>query len=150
MCIRDRAKRSSDQDRLRQNRCCPLAKGGRSASHRSADLAPGVDVPGLNFRRGTHGSAQSDPIAPHHPRAAPGGDGVAHAEIQTRHRAWSRWTGAAFVTPPGYWHSHHNESGTDAYVLPIQDAGLHTYLRTLDIAFSNRGRGDAGALSNTP
>jgi gentisate 1,2-dioxygenase len=55
--------------------------------------------------------------------------------------------GAAFVTPPGYWHSHHNESGVDAYVLPIQDAGLHTYLRTLDIAFSNRGRAD---LSNTP
>ena len=45
--------------------------------------------------------------------------------------------GAAFVTPPGYWHSHHNESGADAYVLPIQDAGLHTYLRTLDILFSN-------------
>ena len=44
--------------------------------------------------------------------------------------------GAAFVTPPGYRHSHHNESGADAYVLPIQDAGLHTYLRTLDIAFS--------------
>ena len=44
--------------------------------------------------------------------------------------------GAAFVTPPGYWHSHHNESGADAYVLPIQDAGLHTYLRTLDIVFS--------------
>ena len=47
--------------------------------------------------------------------------------------------GAAFVTPPGYWHSHHNESGADAYVLPIQDAGLHTYLRTLDIAFSKGG-----------
>jgi gentisate 1,2-dioxygenase len=45
-------------------------------------------------------------------------------------------TGAAFVTPPGYWHSHHNESGAHAYVLPIQDAGLHTYLRTLDIAFN--------------
>lgn len=26
----------------------------------------------------------------------------------------------------GYWHSHHNESGEDAHVLPIQDAGLHT------------------------
>jgi len=44
--------------------------------------------------------------------------------------------GAAFVTPPGYWHSHHNESSGDAYVLPIQDAGLHTYLRTLDITFN--------------
>lgn len=43
--------------------------------------------------------------------------------------------GAAFITPPGYWHSHHNESGVQAHVLPIQDAGLHTYLRTLAIQF---------------
>jgi gentisate 1,2-dioxygenase len=44
--------------------------------------------------------------------------------------------GAAFVTPPGFWHSHHNESGAPARILPIQDAGLHTYLRSLDIRFS--------------
>ncbi len=43
--------------------------------------------------------------------------------------------GGAFVTPPGLWHSHHNESGAPAYLLPIQDAGLHTYLRSLDIRF---------------
>ena len=43
--------------------------------------------------------------------------------------------GAAFVTPPGYWHEHVNKSGADAYVMPIQDAGLHSYLRTLDIQF---------------
>jgi len=43
--------------------------------------------------------------------------------------------GAAFVTPPGLWHSHHNESGHPARILPIQDAGLHTYLRSLDIRF---------------
>lgn len=42
---------------------------------------------------------------------------------------------SAFVTPPGYWHSHHNESGAAAHVIPLQDAGLHTYLRTLDIQF---------------
>jgi len=55
--------------------------------------------------------------------------------IRNPHREdWA--PGAAFVTPPGYWHSHHNQSGADAYVLPIQDAGLHTYLRTLDILFS--------------
>jgi gentisate 1,2-dioxygenase len=42
----------------------------------------------------------------------------------------------AFVTPPGHWHSHHNESGRPAYLVPIQDAGLHTYLRSLDIRFS--------------
>ena len=46
--------------------------------------------------------------------------------------------GAAFVTPPGMWHSHHNESGADAYIIPIQDAGLHTYLRSLDIRFMGR------------
>jgi gentisate 1,2-dioxygenase len=40
-----------------------------------------------------------------------------------------------FVTPPGWWHSHHNESDKDAWVFPVQDAGLHTYLRTLDIQF---------------
>jgi gentisate 1,2-dioxygenase len=41
----------------------------------------------------------------------------------------------AFVTPPGLWHSHHNESGRPAYLVPVQDAGLHTYLRSLDIRF---------------
>ncbi|PIP03433.1 MAG: hypothetical protein COW18_07840 [Zetaproteobacteria bacterium CG12_big_fil_rev_8_21_14_0_65_54_13] len=44
-------------------------------------------------------------------------------------------TNTVFVTPPGWWHSHHNESDQDAYVFPVQDAGLHTYLRTLDIQF---------------
>jgi gentisate 1,2-dioxygenase len=43
--------------------------------------------------------------------------------------------GAAFVMPPGYWHEHVNESGAEAIVMPIQDAGLHSYLRTLDIRF---------------
>jgi gentisate 1,2-dioxygenase len=44
--------------------------------------------------------------------------------------------GAAFTTPPGWWHSHHNESKQNALVLPVQDAGLHTWLRTLDIRFT--------------
>jgi gentisate 1,2-dioxygenase len=43
--------------------------------------------------------------------------------------------GSVFVTPPGYWHEHVNASDAVAYVMPIQDAGLHTYLRTLDIQF---------------
>lgn len=46
--------------------------------------------------------------------------------------------GGAFVTPPGKWHAHHNESGAPAHLIPVQDAGLHTYLRTLDIRFSDR------------
>ncbi len=44
---------------------------------------------------------------------------------------------SAFVTPPNYWHSHHNESGEDAHLIPIQDAGLQTYMRTLNIQFSH-------------
>ena len=45
-------------------------------------------------------------------------------------------TGAMFVTPPGWWHSHHNESKEEAWVLPVQDAGLYTHQRTLDIRFA--------------
>jgi gentisate 1,2-dioxygenase len=45
-------------------------------------------------------------------------------------------TGSVFVTPPGWWHSHHNETDQDAWVLPVQDAGLYTYQRTLNIEFS--------------
>lgn len=52
---------------------------------------------------------------------------------------------SAFVTPPGKWHSHHNESGADAHLIPIQDAGLQTYLRTLDIRFTGNKRQDAVA-----
>jgi gentisate 1,2-dioxygenase len=43
--------------------------------------------------------------------------------------------GMAFVTPPGYWHAHINESDSSARLIPIQDAGLQTYLRALDIRF---------------
>jgi gentisate 1,2-dioxygenase len=47
------------------------------------------------------------------------------------------WTpGSVFVTPPGWWHSHHNESDSDAIVLPVQDAAFHTHMQTLDIQFS--------------
>jgi gentisate 1,2-dioxygenase len=45
-------------------------------------------------------------------------------------------TGMTFVTPPGYWHAHFNETNENAYVIPIQDAGLQTWLRTLDIQFA--------------
>ncbi len=45
--------------------------------------------------------------------------------------------GGAFITPPGHWHAHVNASGEPAYLLPIQDAGLQTYLRSLDIRFAS-------------
>jgi len=45
-------------------------------------------------------------------------------------------SGCVFVTPPGQWHAHVNPTDKPAHLLPIQDAGLHTYLRSLDIRFS--------------
>ena len=46
------------------------------------------------------------------------------------------WTpGSAFITPPGWWHSHHNESGEDAIVLPIQDAGIIMNMQVLDFQY---------------
>ncbi|MFC0082582.1 cupin domain-containing protein [Aciditerrimonas ferrireducens] len=45
--------------------------------------------------------------------------------------------GCAFVTPPGRWHAHVNESGAPAHLIPVQDAGLQTYLRSLDIRFAS-------------
>jgi gentisate 1,2-dioxygenase len=44
--------------------------------------------------------------------------------------------GGAFITPPGLWHAHVNPTGRSARLLPVQDAGLHTHLRSLDIRFS--------------
>jgi gentisate 1,2-dioxygenase len=55
--------------------------------------------------------------------------------------------GGAFITPPGLWHAHGNESGRAARLLPIQDAGLHTHLRSLDIRFAGAGAGDRGDAS---
>ena len=56
---------------------------------------------------------------------------------------------SVFVTPPGLWHSHHNESGHPAHILPIQDAGLHTYLRTLNILFSRQTAGGGSEVVET-
>jgi len=46
--------------------------------------------------------------------------------------------GGAFTTPPGMWHAHYNETDEPAHLIPIQDAGLQTYLRSLDIKFTQR------------
>jgi gentisate 1,2-dioxygenase len=61
--------------------------------------------------------------------------------VNTERMDWE--PGCAFITPPGRWHSHHNESGSDAHLIPIQDAGLQTYLRTLDIRFMSMEGGQA-------
>ena len=49
--------------------------------------------------------------------------------------------GVMFTTPPGLWHSHHNDGDTDAYVLPIQDAGLLLYQRILGIQLKKKSLG---------
>jgi len=50
----------------------------------------------------------------------------------------TQWkTGSVFITPPGWWHSHHNEGNEDAWVLPIQDAVLYTHQRTLDFRIAD-------------
>ncbi len=65
------------------------------------------------------------------------GDRVDHRTRQIVDPVRIDWEpGGAFVTPPGKWHSHHNESDGDAHLVPIQDAGLQTYLRALDIRFT--------------
>ena len=53
-------------------------------------------------------------------------------------------SGGAFTTPPGMWHAHHNETDTPAHLIPVQDAGLQTYLRSLDIKFTQRRDAVAG------
>lgn len=58
-------------------------------------------------------------------------DGQIHNPVRVD---WS--PGLAFVTPPGYWHAHFNESDREAFLIPVQDAGLQTHLRSLDIRFS--------------
>lgn len=53
---------------------------------------------------------------------------------------------AVFVKPPGLRHSQHNESGCPAHMLPIQDAGLRSFLRTLDIRLARANHGWRGDL----
>lgn len=65
------------------------------------------------------------------PELSPDGELVDPVRMQWR-------SGAVFVTPPGWWHSHHNETDEEAWVLPVQDAGLHTHMQTLDITFAPR------------
>lgn len=59
-------------------------------------------------------------------------------------------TGSVFLTPPGWWHSHHNESDEPAWVLPMQDAGLYTQQRTLDIRFAPPAPAEDEAVEGAP
>lgn len=47
-------------------------------------------------------------------------------------------SGEFFITPPGMWHSHHNEGSESSFVLPIQNAGLLTHERILGIVLEGK------------
>lgn len=55
-------------------------------------------------------------------------------EINPQRVNWE--SGAAFVTPPTLWHSHHNESDKPAIIMAVQEASLYQRMGTLDIQFS--------------
>jgi len=59
--------------------------------------------------------------------------------IGSRSHDWEP-RGACRAPPARHLHSHHNESYRDAPSSPIQDAGLQTTCRTLDLRFSRRRR----------
>ncbi|MEB3323047.1 MAG: cupin [Synechococcaceae cyanobacterium] len=68
-----------------------------------------------------------------------GSDLDASGAIRDPHRIdWE--PGGAFITPPGLWHAHVNPGGRAARLLPVQDAGLHTHRRSLDIRFAGGSR----------
>jgi gentisate 1,2-dioxygenase len=96
----------------------------------------GVVPPGSMQKPHRHQSAALDYIVSCGPGAYSliGRDLDSSGQIVKPVRQYWR-AGMAFVTPPGFWHAHFNEGETDAYVLPIQDAGLHAYLRSLDVRF---------------
>ncbi len=66
--------------------------------------------------------------------------------IQPIRQDWKPYS--AFVTPPYYWHAHYNESGAPAHLIPIQDAGLQTYMRTLNIEFAHPGAESKSQVEN--
>lgn len=51
---------------------------------------------------------------------------------------------SAFSTPPMLWHEHHNEGKETAWVFPVQDAGLVTYERILEIKFGTLPHRETG------
>jgi gentisate 1,2-dioxygenase len=119
------------------------AGGTRTATHTLWSLL-NLLPPGDAQRPHRHNSVALDLCVAADPPAADGSGGVytlmgptLDAEGWVAQPVRCVWRpGAVFTTPPGWWHSHHNETGRPAWVLPVQDAGLYTHQRTLDIRFS--------------
>ncbi|WP_018291117.1 hypothetical protein [Verrucomicrobium sp. 3C] len=97
----------------------------------------GIILPGTRQKPHRHQSVALDFVVEGRPGVYTRVGRELQADGSIREPARINWlSSSAFVTPPGYWHEHVNESDGSAYILPIQDAGLHTYLRTLDIRFT--------------
>ncbi|CAI9084762.1 cupin domain-containing protein [Candidatus Methylacidiphilum fumarolicum] len=97
----------------------------------------GIILPGTRQKPHRHQSVALDFVVEGRPGVYTRIGWELNGDGSIREAARIDWvSGSAFVTPPGWWHEHVNESSEDAYILPIQDAGLHTYLRTLDIRFT--------------
>ncbi|MGD9897161.1 MAG: cupin domain-containing protein [Candidatus Methylacidiphilaceae bacterium] len=97
----------------------------------------GIIVPGTRQKPHRHQSVALDFVVEGRPGVYTRVGRELNEDGSIREAARIDWvSGSAFVTPSGCWHEHVNESSGDAYILPIQDAGLHTYLRTLDIRFT--------------
>lgn len=131
----------ADPSAARSNRLSVLLAHGafpasRTVTHTLWAMA-GLVPPGASQAPHRHQSVAIDLIVD----CAPGCHTVVGSELdesgQIRNPRRIDWEpGGVFLTPPGYWHAHVNASSKEARLLPIQDAGLHTYLRSLDIRFS--------------
>lgn len=55
--------------------------------------------------------------------------------IDGKRKDWARW--ATTVTPPGSFHSHHNEGDKRAFFLIIQDGGLYYHSRAMGFAYED-------------
>ena len=131
----------ADPTAMRSNRLSVLLAhaelpASRTISHTLWAMV-GVVPPGANQAPHRHQSVAIDLIVD----CAPGCFTLVGTELdsqgQIRDPQRIDWeAGGVFITPPGHWHAHTNTSDRPARLLPIQDAGLHTYLRSLDIRFS--------------
>lgn len=117
---------------LLANAACPLTRTATPTLWSLLEIVP----PGAALPPHRHNSVALDLAI----RGCSHGYTLMGHELDSAHRIKNpvrvNWMDAsAFTTPPMLWHEHHNEGDEEAWVLPVQDAGLVTYERILDIHF---------------
>ena len=55
--------------------------------------------------------------------------------IDGKRKDWARW--ATTITPPGSFHSHHNDGNSRAFFLIIQDGGIYYHARAMGFAYED-------------